>query len=75
MDTQEEGQVIWPKVVASKRQRLCIVGQREDRDPALITCHGLCGKQQTKWTWHIRVNSSTYKCQDCETQRRWGLSF
>lgn len=75
MDSNEEGQIIWPK--ASQRQRLCLAGSREDKDPALIPCHGACGKQQTKWTWHTLVNSSTYKCNDCQNQRRWGfrLSF
>jgi hypothetical protein len=73
MDSNEEGQVIWPK--ASQRQRLYINGTREEQDLALLPCHGACSKQQLKWTWHSPVHSPTYKCNDCQNQRRWGFRY
>lgn len=66
-------EVIWPK--PSSRQRLVHVGERTEREPALLTCHGACSKPHVKWTTHHIVNSSSFQCGACGTTRRWGLGF
>lgn len=68
------GQIIFPKLSA-RSQRLVHVGERTESDPALITCHGTCGKAQVKWTWHFRLTGASYQCRDCSTTRKWGLSY
>lgn len=78
METLEptEAEVIWPKPQVRRRlQRLVITGTRSDKDPAFLTCHGRCGKNDVKWTWHRMVSSASFQCNDCGHSRRWGLGF
>lgn len=70
---KEPGEIIWPK--SSARQRLTVTGTRTENDPAFLTCNGICGKQQVKWTWHFKISSAQYKCGDCSNTRKWGLGF
>lgn len=71
---QNEDEVVWPKQT-KRTQALRHVGERTDRDPALLTCNGACGKPHVRWTWHYMVNSSMFKCDACGTTRKWGLGF
>ena len=71
LDIKED--IIWPR--PSVKQRLVHIGERTDRDPALLTCHGGCSKPHVKWTQHHMVNSSSFQCVTCGTTRRWGLGF
>ena len=66
--------VIWPKP-GKGSQKLIHVGTRTEKDPALLTCEGECGKEQIKWTLHHVVSSANFQCQRCGNCRRWGLSF
>lgn len=73
LDTNGPEEIIWPK--PSSKQRLIHVGDRTEREPALLTCNGGCSKPHVKWTWHHMVNSSSFQCDVCKTTRRWGLGF
>lgn len=67
-------EIIYPRKKV-RRQRLIVVGTREEGDPALITCWSACSSLETLWTEHTRVQGSLYECTVCKNRRQWGLQY
>ena len=66
----EDGKLIWP-LKATRKQVLVHVGERQPREPALITCEGACSNGEVTWTWHQCVRGASYECRACG----WGLDL